>query len=153
METAEFYAEIKNWIADNAENDADSVLDGVCGMLRKDDRFGWVGFYVLSGDHLVLKNFRGEQTEHVRIKLGDGLCSLAILRDDIVNERDVKANTTYLACFPSTRSEIVVPVRWAGRPIGELDVDSDTVNAFDKTDEKFLQEIANLLSARVHSLL
>lgn len=153
METVDFYVDIKDWISNNVEKDVDFVLDVVCEMLRKDERFGWVGFYVLSGDQLVLKNFRGEQTEHVRIKLGDGLCSLAILRDDIVNEKDVKSNDTYLACFPSTRSEIVVPVRWAGRPIGELDVDSDKVNAFDRLDEKYLQEIADLLSAKVNSLL
>ncbi len=153
MKAEGFYAEIKDWITQNADRDTNFVLDGVCGMLRKDERFAWVGFYILSGDQLVLRNFRGEPTEHVKIKLGDGLCSLAILRDDIVNERDVKANPDFLACFPSTRSEIVVPVRWAGSPIGELDVDSDQVSAFDSLDEKSLQEIADLLSSKVHSLL
>lgn len=153
MSLDDFYGQIKEWIVQNKDSSSETVLDGVCEKLRKDKRFGWVGFYILDGEHLKLKNFMGEPTEHTRIKLGDGLCSLAILRDDIVNERDVRANSTYLSCFPSTRSEIVVPVRWAGSPIGELDVDSDLINAFDKVDEKFLQEIADLLSSRVHSLL
>jgi GAF domain-containing protein len=97
----------------------------------------------------MLKNFSGDETEHKKIKIGDGLCSLAVLRNEIVNEKDVKSNKTYLACFPSTNSEIVVPVRMQGEPIGEIDVDSDTKNAFGVRDESFLSEIADKVADHV----
>ncbi|EQD70100.1 GAF sensor protein, partial [mine drainage metagenome] len=65
-------------------------------------------------------------------------------------EKDVKSNgDPTLACFPSTNSEIVVPVRFHGEPIGEIDVDSDTKNAFGMRDEKFLEDLANRLSTYV----
>ena len=57
--------------------------------------------------------------------------------------------SAYLACFPSTNSEIVVPVRINGVPIGEIDVDSDTKDAFGMKDESFLSEIADKLSEHV----
>lgn len=130
--------------------DSAGVLQFVCDYLRKsDERYSWVGFYVVRGDNLILKNFSGDETEHKKIKIGDGLCSLAVLKNEIINEKDVKSNQTYLACFPSTNSEIVVPVRMHGEPIGEIDVDSDTKNAFGMRDERFLSEIADKVSEHV----
>jgi len=38
---------------------------------------------------------------------------------------DVRLDPRYLACFVSTRSEIVVPIMAGDRVIGEIDVDSD----------------------------
>ena len=142
--------EIIRYMKDPKGKDSAGVLQFVCDYLRKiDKRYSWVGFYVVSGDHLILKNFSGDETEHKKIKIGDGLCSLAVLRNEIVNEKDVKSNNTYLACFPSTNSEIVVPVRINGVPIGEIDVDSDTKDAFGMKDESFLSEIADNVSEHV----
>ena len=142
--------EIIRYMKDPKGKDSAGVLQFVCDYLRKiDKRYSWVGFYVVSGDHLILKNFSGDETEHKKIKIGDGLCSLAVLRNEIVNEKDVKSNNTYLACFPSTNSEIVVPVRINGVPIGEIDVDSDTKDAFGMKDESFLSEIADKVSEHV----
>lgn len=135
---------------ESKSKDPEGILQFVCDYLRKvDERYSWVGFYVVKGDNLILKNFSGEETEHKKIKIGDGLCSLAVLKNETVNENDVKSNETYLACFPSTNSEIVVPVRFHGEPIGEIDVDSDTRNAFGMRDEKFLEELSNRLSEQV----
>ncbi len=150
------YARILEAISEKAESggsDDESVLQFVCDLLRREDsRYNWVGFYIVKGEELVLDAFSGEETEHVRIKIGDGLCSLAVLKNETVNEADVKSNTTYLACFPSTASEIVVPVRIGDKPIGEIDIDSDTKSAFGMKDEQFLSEIANLVSKQVESL-
>jgi len=145
--------EIVKYINGPDGKDPGSVLQFVCDYLRKvDARYSWVGFYVVKGDNLILKQFSGEETEHKKIKIGEGLCSLAVLRNEIVNENDVKSNKTYLACFPSTNSEIVVPVRFHGEPIGEIDVDSDTKDAFGMRDEKFLEDLADLLSQQVKTV-
>lgn len=119
----------------------------LCKVLRDNVKtYNWVGIYVVKGDKLVLDCFAGEKTEHEQITIGDGLCSLAIVKDSTVNEPEVKKNSAYLACFPSTESEIVVPIRKNGKPVGEIDIDSDTRAAFSKEDEIFLSEIADILS-------
>jgi GAF domain-containing protein len=63
----------------------------------------------------------------------------------------VNADERYLACFPSTRSEIVVPIRYEGRVVGEIDIDSDRPAAFGQDDREFLERVAELISA--HSLV
>lgn len=130
----------------------DGILDSLCHDLK--DRipsYNWVGIYVLKKQKLVLENFAGEKTEHEQIALGDGLCSMAIVTNAIVNEPDVKGNSKYLACFPSTKSEIVVPIKHNGRAIGEIDIDSDTKNAFGSSDEEFLASLAEIIAEKVNS--
>ncbi|BAB59976.1 hypothetical protein [Thermoplasma volcanium GSS1] len=129
------------------------VLQEVCRILKESNKkYDWVGVYVMENRKLKLEAFVGEKTEHEVINLGDGLCSLAVLKNEVVNEYDVKSNPKYLACFPSTQSEIVVPVRYGGKPIGEIDIDSDTKGAFDKADEEFLSKVADLIAPLVSSL-
>ena len=55
---------------------------------------------------------------------------------------DVVADERYLACFPSTRSEIVVPIAHEGRVVGEIDIDSDRPAAFGEDDRAFLEQVA-----------
>jgi L-methionine (R)-S-oxide reductase len=128
--------------------DADDVLREVVSFLH--DRFAhysWVGIYLVEGDDLVLGPWRGpEATEHVRIPVGQGICGAAAAsgRTEVVD--DVNADPRYLACFPSTRSEIVVPISFEGRVVGEIDIDSDVPAAFGEGDRKFLERVAALIS-------
>jgi len=55
---------------------------------------------------------------------------------------DVNADPRYLACFPSTRSEIVVPISHEGRVVGEIDIDSDRPAAFGEDDRALLERVA-----------
>ena len=52
----------------------------------------------------------------------------------------------YLACFSTTRSEIVVPIFAEGQVIGEIDIDGSDIGAYDETDARFLEEVAALLA-------
>ncbi|MCA1570578.1 MAG: GAF domain-containing protein [Chloroflexi bacterium] len=114
------------------------------------DRFpayDWVGIYWVDGSELVLGPWTGPQaTEHTRIPIGTGVCGAAAAsgRTEIV--ADVDADPRYLACFASTKSEIVVPIFDGGSVVGEIDVDGSDLHAFDETDARFLEEIAALLA-------
>ena len=55
---------------------------------------------------------------------------------------DVSKDPRYLECFPETRSEIVVPIVREGTAIGEIDIDSDALEAFGPDDEAFLEHLA-----------
>ena len=59
---------------------------------------------------------------------------------------DVDADPRYLACFASTRSEIVVPIFDGGAVVGEIDIDGSDPDAFDDTDARFLEEVAALIA-------
>ena len=88
---------------------------------------------------LVLGPYVGAPTEHVRIPLSEGICGAAAAQDASIIVDDVQADPRYLACSLETRSEIVVPIRAAGRVVGEIDIDSHTPAAFGPEDRIFLE--------------
>ena len=95
----------------------------------------------------MLGPWKGPQaTEHVRIPIGQGICGAAAATDATEIVDDVNADERYLACFVSTRSEIVVPISYEGRVVGEIDIDSDVLAAFDAGDRDFLERVATLIS-------
>ena len=137
----------------NREAEADEVLRRTVAVLHdRFDHYSWVGIYLVEGDELVLGPWRGPQaTEHVRIPVGAGICGAAAASGKTEVVDDVGSDPRYLACFPSTRSEIVVPIVYEGRVVGEIDIDSDRPAAFTGADREFLERVALLVSA--HALV
>lgn len=135
------------------ESEADQVLRQTVEVLHdRFDHYSWVGVYLVEGDDLVLGPWKGPQaTEHVRIPVGQGVCGAAAASGETEIVDDVNADERYLACFPSTRSEIVVPISYEGRVVGEIDIDSDEPAAFGPDDRVFLERVASQIS--VHSLV
>jgi L-methionine (R)-S-oxide reductase len=124
------------------------VLNDVVEALHDDhEHYSWVGIYLVQGDDLVLGPWRGpEATEHVRIPVGQGVCGAAAASGKTEVVDDVNADPRYLACFPSTRSEIVVPISHEGRVVGEIDIDSERPAAFTHVDRNFLEYVAQLIA-------
>ena len=109
--------------------------------------YSWVGLYSVEGKDLVLDAWSGPAaTEHTRIPIGKGICGFAAKagRTEIVS--DVSKDPRYLQCFLSTRAEIVVPVFKDGAVIGEIDIDSDQLDAFSTLDREFLEAVAKKAS-------
>jgi GAF domain-containing protein len=128
-----------------------AALAEVCRFLEASfPHYDWVGVYRLDGRELVLEAYAGPAaTEHTRIPVDRGLCGRAARDGVTVIVDDVRASTEYLACFLSTRSEIVVPVLAEGRVVGEIDIDSDRTAGFDSTDRALLEEVGARVSACV----
>ena len=127
--------------ASGAQEVVDLLHDGV-------EHYSWVGIYLVEGDELVLGPWKGPQaTEHVRIPVGQGVCGAAAASGETEVVDDVNADPRYLACFPSTRSEIVVPIARDGRVVGEIDIDSDQPAAFGDADRELLERIAGLIAS------
>ena len=131
---------------------ADDPPAAAVEVLQKEfEHYSWVGIYLVDGDDLVLGPWQGpEATEHVRIPVGQGVCGAAAASGVTEIVDDVNADPRYLACFPSTRSEIVVPIAFDGRVVGEIDIDSDRPRAFSEEDRTFLERVAELLAPVVH---
>ncbi len=114
------------------------------------DRFShydWVGIYWVEGQDLVLGPWKGPAaTEHTRIPFGKGVCGAAAASGRTEVVADVSRDPRYLACFASTKSEIVVPIRAGRRVIGEIDIDGQELGAFGPADQSFLETVAALLA-------
>lgn len=130
---------------------ADTLQEAVEVLHDEVEHYSWVGIYLVDGDDLVLGPWRGPQaTEHVRIPVGQGVCGAAAASGKTEIVDDVNADPRYLACFPSTRSEVVVPIAHNGRVVGEIDIDSDQPAAFGAKDRELLERVAVLLAPFCH---
>jgi len=106
----------------------------------------WVGFYIAEGSELVLGPFQGKPAT-ARIAFGKGVCGTAAVRARTVTVPDVSKFAGHIACDPSSRSEIVVPLLNWGRLVGVLDVDSPSLKRFDAEDQEGLESVAAVFLA------
>ncbi len=115
-------------------------------LKRHFPKYDWVGIYLVAGNELVVHNYLGAPTPHVRIPIGSGICGAAVAEEQTIVVPDVNADPRYLACSLETKSEIVVPIK--GRRIyGEIDIDSHTPDAFWRNDTRMLEAMAAQLAA------
>lgn len=111
----------------------------------------WAGFYLLRRpDELVLGPFQGKPA-CVRIAVGKGVCGTAVARNASVLVEDVHAFPGHIACDAASRSELVVPLRAAGRVVGVLDLDSPRVARFTAEDQAGFEAL--MVSLEAHTAL
>lgn len=115
-------------------------------------KYSWVGIYLVEGSYLVLHNYLGKPSPHERILIGKGICGAAVAEAASIVVPDVNADSRYLACSMETQSEIVVPIFADQKIIGEIDIDSDYLNAFHDDDEAMLEKIAGQIGAKLSAM-
>lgn len=127
------------------ETDMIANMGNVCAALRTAMNFFWVGFYLIKDEQLVLGPFQGP-VACTRINKGKGVCGSSWNENKTLIVPDVEQFPGHIACSSLSKSEIVIPVYdQKGIISGVLDVDSDELNSFDSTDEKYLKEILSFL--------
>jgi GAF domain-containing protein len=127
--------------------DRDARLRAVVSILSATrPYYSWTGIYLLDAGYLVLHNQIGPPTPHERIPIGQGICGLAARERRSVVVSDVSRDPRYLACSLATRSEIVVPIMRGAEVLGEIDVDSDRLDAFGVEDRVLLEGVAALVA-------
>jgi L-methionine (R)-S-oxide reductase len=85
----------------------------------------------------------GEPTDHTVIPFGKGICGQVAVSNQNFVVPDVSAQTNYIACSFTVKSEIVVPLFVNGINIGQIDIDSHVLNPFTQEDEQFLEFVNN----------
>ena len=128
----------------NKDNSKEAKLQEVCDYLEnKIAYYDWVGFYFKNGDknELKLAQFTGEPTEHTIIPFGKGICGQVAVSNENFIVQDVSEQDNYISCGWKVKSEIVIPIFVNGENIGQIDIDSHTVNPFTKDDETLLEFI------------
>ena len=129
-------------ILSNTNDPAMERLTRVCELLRSSiDYYDWVGFYFANEAErtLHLEAFAGEPTDHTVIPFGKGICGQVAESNSNFVVPDVKAQDNYIACSIHVKSEIVIPLFKDGKNIGQIDIDSHTVDPFTREDERFLE--------------
>ena len=124
------------------ESDLVANLANICGALKEQFGWLWVGFYLVKKDELVLGPFQGP-VACTRIQKGRGVCGAAWQQAQTLVVPDVEKFPGHIACSSLSKSEIVVPLFSNHKVTGVLDVDSILPNDFDETDKKYLQEIVS----------
>ena len=132
--------QIDNIIAKNITKS--EKLQAICDYLEKEIYYyDWVGFYFKNGDknELKLAEYSGEETDHVIIPFGKGICGQVAESNANFVVPDVSAQDNYIACSFTVKSEIVVPLFVNGINIGQIDIDSHVIDPFTEADERFLE--------------
>ena len=143
------FVEIRDRIKALNEQSVDQleVFSEAIGLLKESFAgYDWVGIYLLEGDMLTLAGYLGKPTKHERIPVDKGICGAAVREKNTIMVDDVRKNEDYLACSIATCSEIVVPIMRDGEVLGEIDIDSDTPAAFDESDRRGLELVAEELA-------
>ena len=131
-------------------------LKKCCALLRESiDHFSWVGFYFADFDAktLHLKAFSGAHTKHTSIPFGKGICGQVAISNQNFMVPDVKYQDNYISCSVEVKSELVVPLFFEEKNIGQIDIDSDKINPFSIEDELLLEACCDLISKTYGSSL
>lgn len=130
------------------ETDEIAALSTVVAELHHGlGHFDWTGFYrVVRPGLLKVGPYQGGHG-CLTIPFDQGVCGKCAREGALQLVRDVRALPYHIACSSQTLSEIVVPVLDpAGAVRAVLDVDSDSLAAFDDVDARFLQEVCGWLT-------
>lgn len=125
-------------------------LQAICNLLEERvAHYDWVGFYFAETEKrlLHLGPYAGEATDHTVIPFGKGICGQVAESNQTFLVEDVGAQTNYIACSLTVKSEIVVPLLVEGKNIGQIDIDSHTLNAFSEEDQKFLETLNQAIAS------
>ena len=117
-------------------------LQQICDLLEREvSYYDWVGFYFKNGDkdELKLAQFTGEETEHTIIPFGKGICGQVAVSNENFVVQDVSKQENYISCGWKVKSEIVIPILVNDENIGQIDIDSHSVNIFSSNDERLLE--------------
>jgi GAF domain-containing protein len=148
----EKYASLLPQVKALAEDSAGewAVLGNIMSALKYGMDFFWVGLYIVKGNELVLGPFQGT-VACTRIGFGKGVCGHCWQTKKTVIVEDVNSFAGHIACSSETQSEIVLPLfNRKGEVIMVLDIDSELHAHFSKTDEKWLQQVVEIIEKVVN---
>jgi L-methionine (R)-S-oxide reductase len=128
----------------DGETDLVANLANICAALKEQFDYLWVGFYLVKEGQLVVGPFQGP-VACTRIRKGKGVCGTAWSEAKTIIVPDVEKFPGHIACSSLSKSEIVLPIIRGNQVLGVLDVDSIALADFDDTDEKYLQQIIDLI--------
>ena len=130
----------------DGEEDLIANLANIAAALKQQFGWLWVGFYLVKRDILVLGPFQGP-VACTRIQKGRGVCGKSWELAQTLVVPDVEKFPGHIACSSLSKSEIVLPLFDNNETVtGVLDIDSEQLDTFDETDQRYLEEIVSWIS-------
>jgi GAF domain-containing protein len=126
------------------ETDLIANLANICGALKEQFNWLWIGFYLVKNDELILGPFQGP-VACTRIRKGKGVCGTSWAEAKTIIVADVETFPGHIACSSLSKSEIVIPLIKNNIVAGVFDIDSIELNDFNKTDQLYLEKIVTLI--------
>lgn len=108
------------------------------------DDINWAGFYLVSGEKLVLGPFCGKPA-CIEIPLERGVCGSAAKAGNTLVVPNVHEFDGHIACDGASNSEIVVPIKRGDRVVAVLDIDSPKYDRFSEKDRAGLEDFARVI--------
>ena len=139
-------SQVKAMVKD--ESDPVANMANVAALIQEAFHFWWTGFYRVIGEQLVLGPFQGP-VACTRIGFGKGVCGTAWKEHRTIVVEDVEQFPGHIACSSESRSEIVVLLYKGEEVISVLDIDSEHLASFDATDQLWLEQIAEVVAAKL----
>ena len=139
-------SQVKAMVKD--ESDPIANMANVAALIQEAFHFWWTGFYRVIDSQLVLGPFQGP-VACTRIGFGKGVCGTSWKEKRTIVVEDVEQFPGHIACSSESRSEIVVPLIKGEEVIGVLDIDSERLATFDTTDQLWLEQIAEVITAKL----
>ena len=143
----ELNKQLKNLLNKN-ENLISNLANFTAFLKQTFERISWIGFYLFDGKELFLGPFQGK-VACTTIQIGKGVCGTSAHKKETIIVSDVNQFPGHIFCDPDSKSEIVIPVLKNDKLFGVLDLDSSSLNSFNETDKKYLEEFVRFLSEEI----
>jgi sigma-B regulation protein RsbU (phosphoserine phosphatase) len=140
--------------------DVDEVMREILDTLKQVVEYDAGGVFLVDPAEGNIKSLYTVGYDPVRdaqmqVKIGQGLIGHVASNGEPVIVHDVEKDSRYVDANPSTRSEIVVPIKLDSRLIGVLNLESNQVGAYNNRSVALMQAFASqaaisLERARLH---
>lgn len=123
-----------------------TLLSNTSALLKQSmEDLNWAGYYIMKDGKLILGPFQG-LVACEKIEVGKGVCGTAVKERKTILVKNVHEFPGHIACDSASNSEIVVPIIIDDEVWGVLDIDSPSLNRFDETDQKYLEQAVEIIT-------
>lgn len=141
----------------------DILLNEIMASLKQVVNYDVGGIFLVDPEQNEIKSiytvgYDPQFDDKIQLKIGQGLVGLVAKTNAPVVVADVTKNEHYVNANPSTRSEIVVPIKVDDRLVGVINLESAELNAYDDYSLSLISAFASqaaisLERARLHENL
>ena len=129
-----------------------TLLSNTSALLKQSmEDLNWAGYYIMKDGKLILGPFQG-LVACEKIEVGKGVCGTSVKERKTILVKNVHEFPGHIACDSASTSEIVVPIIIDDEVWGVLDIDSPSLNRFDETDQKYLEQAVEIITNAIKSV-
>lgn len=138
--------------------DMNSVLTRTVELVQASFNYPHVGIFIIDQVHgdLVMRARAGKYSEHFppnhRLDIGQGIVGTSAEQGEILLIGNVNEDPRYINRYPDnihSQSELAIPIRVGGRILGVLDIQSDSLDAFDEHDSIVMETLVDQIGAAI----